>query len=152
MRNSKPNLGELEHEIMQVVWQHGPIHAEGVREKLGRPLKEATVRTVLRRLEAKSYVTHTLDNRTFLYSAQESRPRVAARAVQRIVDWFCNGSVDEVLIGMVDNEMLDKTQLEKLMKRIEQQPEQPSGQQSTRPSTRQSTRQSTKTAKSRSKP
>jgi predicted transcriptional regulator len=121
MRNSKPNLGELEHEIMQVVWQHGPIHAEAVRERLGRQLKEATVRTVLRRLEAKNYLSHTLDNRTFVYSAQESRPRVAARAVQRIVDWFCNGSVDEVLIGMVDSEMLDKTQLEKLVKRIEQQ-------------------------------
>jgi predicted transcriptional regulator len=133
MRHSKPNLGELEHEIMQVVWRHGPIHAEAVRERLGRQLKEATVRTVLRRLEAKNYLTHTVENRTFVYSAQESRPRVAARAVQRIVDWFCNGSVDEVLIGMVDSEMLDKTQLEKLVKRIEQQ-------------------QSSKTNKSRSKP
>ena len=133
MRHSKPNLGELEHEIMQVVWRHGPIHAEAVRERLGRQLKEATVRTVLRRLEAKNYLTHTVENRTFVYSAQESRPRVAARAVQRIVDWFCNGSVDEVLIGMVDSEMLDKTQLEKLVKRIEQQ-------------------QSGKTNKSRSKP
>jgi predicted transcriptional regulator len=133
MRHSKPNLGELEHEIMQVVWQHGPIHAEGVRERLGKPLKEATVRTVLRRLEGKDYLTHTVENRTFVYRAQESRPRVAARAVQRIVDWFCNGSVDEVLIGMVDSQMLDKTQLEKLMKRIEQQ-------------------QSGKTNKSRSKP
>ncbi len=133
MRHSKPNLGELEHEIMQVVWRHGPIHAEAVRERLGRQLKEATVRTVLRRLEAKNYLSHTVENRTFVYSAQESRPRVAARAVQRIVDWFCNGSVDEVLIGMVDSEMLDKTQLEKLVKRIEQQ-------------------QSGKTNKSRSKP
>jgi predicted transcriptional regulator len=133
MRHSKPNLGELEHEIMQVVWRHGPLHAEAVRERLGRRLKEATVRTVLRRLEAKNYLSHTVENRTFVYSAQESRPRVAARAVQRIVDWFCNGSVDEVLIGMVDSEMLDKTQLEKLVKRIEQQ-------------------QSGKTNKSRSKP
>ena len=133
MRHSKPNLGELEHEVMQVVWQHGPIHAEAVRERLGRQLKEATVRTVLRRLEAKNYLSHTVENRTFVYSAQESRPRVAARAVQRIVDWFCNGSVDEVLIGMVDSQMLDKTQLEKLVKRIEQQ-------------------QSGKTNKSRNKP
>jgi predicted transcriptional regulator len=121
MRHSKPNLGELEHEVMQVVWEHGPMHAEAVRERLGRQLKEATVRTVLRRLEAKSYLTHKVENRTFIYRAQESRPRVAARAVQRIVDWFCKGSVDEVLIGMVDSEMLDKTQLEKLVKRIEQQ-------------------------------
>lgn len=121
MRSAKPDLGQLEHEVMQLVWAHGPIHADAVREKLGRGLKEATVRTVLRRLEEKGYVAHTIEQRTFLYSAQESRPRVAARAVKRIVDWFCNGSVDEVLIGMVDSKMLDKTQLETLVKRLEQQ-------------------------------
>jgi BlaI family penicillinase repressor len=149
MRHSKPNLGALEHEVMQVVWRHGPINAEGVRERLGKQLKEATVRTVLRRLEAKDYLTHTVENRTFVYRAQESRPRVAARAVQRIVDWFCNGSVDEVLIGMVDSEMLDKAQLEKLVKRIEQQQ---SGQQSGQKSGQKSGQQTGKTNKSRSKP
>ena len=121
MRRVKPELGELENEVMQLVWQHGPIHADAVRERLGRGLKEATVRTVLRRLEDKGYVVHSIEQRTFLYSASETRPKVAARAVQRIVDWFCNGSMDEVLNGMVDSEMLDKTQLEKLVKRIEEQ-------------------------------
>lgn len=105
---------------MQLVWTHGPLTAEAVRERVDRGLKEATVRTVLRRLEEKGYVTHTVDNRTFIYSAMESRERVAARAVKRIVDWFCDGSVDEVLVGMVDTEMLGKEQLEKLARRIEE--------------------------------
>lgn len=120
MKNTKAELGELEHQVMQLVWSHGPLTAEAARERLGRALKEATVRTVLRRLEEKGYVTHTVDNRTFIYSAAESRERVAARAVKRIVDWFCDGSVDEVLVGMVDAEMLGKTQLDKLARRIEQ--------------------------------
>jgi len=34
--------------------------------------------------------------------------------VQRIVDWFCNGSIEEVLVGMVDNAMLDQQQLRTL--------------------------------------
>jgi predicted transcriptional regulator len=121
MRKTRPDLGELEHGVMQLVWEHGPISADAVRERLARGLKEATVRTVLRRLEEKGYVSHTVEQRTFLYSASESRPRVAARAVQRIVDWFCNGSVDEVLVGMVDSEMLDQAQLEKLVKLLEEQ-------------------------------
>jgi hypothetical protein len=36
---------------------------------------------------------------------------VAARAVQRIVDWVCDGSVEEVLLGMVDSKMIDWKQL-----------------------------------------
>ena len=46
-----PDLGDLEREVMQLVWTHAPVTAEAVRERLGRPLKESTVRTVLRRLE-----------------------------------------------------------------------------------------------------
>jgi BlaI family transcriptional regulator, penicillinase repressor len=120
MRTAKAELGELEHEVMRIVWAHDAVSAETVREKLDRGLKEATVRTVLRRLEEKGYVTHLVDNRTFMYSAVESRERVAARAVKRIVDWFCDGSVDDVLVGMVDAEMVDKAQLDRLIERVEQ--------------------------------
>ena len=106
MDDSLPELGDLEHEVMQLVWANGPVTAEAVRERLSRPLKESTVRTVLRRLEDKGYTTHTVDGRTYVYQAAEPRGRVAAKAVQRIVDWFCNGSVEEVLVGMVENAML----------------------------------------------
>ena len=118
MDNSLPELGDLEREVMQLVWAHGPVTAEAVREKLSRPLKESTVRTVLRRLEEKGYTTHTVDGRTYVYHAAEDRGRVAARAVQRIVDWFCNGSVEEVLVGMVDRSMLDQKQLRALADQV----------------------------------
>jgi hypothetical protein len=38
--------------------------------------------------------------------------------VQRIVDWFCNGSVEEVLVGMVDTAMLDQKQLRMLTEKV----------------------------------
>jgi predicted transcriptional regulator len=116
--DSLPDLGDLEREVMQLVWAKGPVTAELVREQLSRPLKESTVRTVLRRLEEKGYTTHTVDGRTYVYQAAEGRGRVAAKAVQRIVDWFCNGSVDEVLVGMVDTAMLDQRQLRMLADKV----------------------------------
>jgi BlaI family penicillinase repressor len=113
-----PELGDLEREVMQLVWANAPITAEAVRERLSRRLKESTVRTVLRRLEQKGFTTHTVDGRTYVYHAAELRGRVAAKAVQRIVDWFCNGSVDEVLVGMVDTAMLDQRQLRMLADQV----------------------------------
>ena len=113
-----PDLGDLEREVMQLVWEHAPVTAEAVRERLERPLKESTVRTVLRRLEDKGYVTHTVEGRTYVYQAAAPRGRVAAKAVQRIVDWFCNGSVEEVLVGMVDASMLDQRQLRLLADKV----------------------------------
>jgi BlaI family penicillinase repressor len=118
MDESLPDLGDLEREVMQLVWANDPVTAESVREQLDRRLKESTVRTVLRRLEEKGYVTHTVDGRTYVYHATQARGRVAAKAVQRIVDWFCNGSVEEVLVGMVDSAMLDQRQLRMLADKI----------------------------------
>ncbi len=120
MDETLPDLGDLERDVMQLVWAKGPVTAEAVREQLPRRLKESTVRTVLRRLEEKGYVGHTVEGRTYVYQATEARGRVAARAVQRIVDWFCNGSVDEVLVGMVDTAMLDRKRLRMLTERVSQ--------------------------------
>lgn len=125
MRRVKGGLGELEGQVMRILWTHPALTAEDVRSKLRRPLKEATVRTVLRRLEEKAYVTHEMRDRTFIYSAAEQRMQAAAKAVKRIVDWFCDGSVDEVLVGMVEAKMLDQEHLDKLATRVAQAKRQP---------------------------
>ena len=111
-------LGELERSILSIVWRKAKINAEQVREELGRPLKDSTIRTVLRRLEEKGYLTHSVESRTFLYRPAASREAVAGRAVQRIVDWLCEGSVETLLAGMVDSAVLDRKELQRLAERI----------------------------------
>ena len=121
--NEEPNpLGELEHAILGHVWGHGPCSAESCREALmpDRPLKDSTIRTVLRRLEEKGFVAHTVEGRTFLYQAAERLNNFAARAVQQIVNKFCGGSLEQLLVGMVDNKMLDRKELERLANKIAQ--------------------------------
>jgi BlaI family penicillinase repressor len=111
-------LGELERQVMELVWRHAPCTAEDIRGKVDRPLRESTVRTVLHRLEEKGFLTHTIENRTYLYRAAEARGHVAAQAVKRIVDWFCNGSMEELLTGMVDCSVLDRKELQRLAAKI----------------------------------
>ena len=123
MRSTTPThdpaeLGELERDVLLIVWRHGFVTADEVREDLDRPLKDSTVRTVLRRLEEKGYLEHSVDDRTFVYRPAESRQRVAGRAVKRIVDWFCEGSVETLLVGMVDSNVLDRAELQRLADRI----------------------------------
>jgi predicted transcriptional regulator len=121
--NTRPShdpaeLGELERGILSIVWRMGTVTAEQVREELDRPLKDSTVRTVLRRLEEKGYLAHSVEERTFLYRPAQTRQRVAGRAVKRIVDWFCEGSVEALLVGMVDSKVLDRSELQRLAARI----------------------------------
>jgi len=114
------DLGEVEQEVMDYVWTHGPITAERCREALAseRPMKDSTIRTVLRRLEEKGYVNHETEGRTFIYRAVDARQNVAVRAVKGIIDRFCGGSAEELVMGMVDNEVLGRKQLERLAQRI----------------------------------
>jgi BlaI family transcriptional regulator, penicillinase repressor len=111
-------LGELERGILSIVWRLGQATADQVREGLDRPLKDSTIRTVLRRLEEKGYLAHSVDQRTFVYRPAESPQKVAGRAVQRIVDWFCEGSVEDLLVGMVDSKVVSRAELERLARRI----------------------------------
>lgn len=117
-RHDPAELGELERELLDLIWQVDEISADSLRIKLNRPLKDSTVRTVLRRLEEKGYLTHSIEQRTFLYKAAQSRQTVAARAVKRIADWFCEGSMEGLMAGMIDSDSLKPEDLQKLSARI----------------------------------
>src|SRR5690349_17232007 len=54
------SLTELQQAILDFVWENGPVTADQVRQALEPkyPLKDPTIRTMLRRLEARGYVTH----------------------------------------------------------------------------------------------
>ena len=114
------NLGEVEQLVMDYIWTHGPSSSEACREALAssRPMKDSTIRTVLRRLEEKGYLTHEIEGRTFIYKASDARQNVAVRAVKGIIDRFCGGSAEQLVLGMVDNAVLDRKQLERLAARI----------------------------------
>jgi BlaI family penicillinase repressor len=113
-----PTLGELETEVLQQLWQHGPSTAELVRERLNRSLKESTVRTVLRRLEEKGYVRHDIEGRTFVFSAATPAAEVAGRGVRDLANWLYQGSVADLLVGFVDSEQLPSAELDRLAELI----------------------------------
>jgi len=113
-------LSGLEHLVMSVVWDRGSATGEQVREVLAsrHPMKESTARTVLTRLEEKGYLTHTVDGRTNVYRGVDEPQSVAAGAVRQIIERLCGGSVEQLLIGMVDDEVLSERELQRLAQKI----------------------------------
>lgn len=118
MKKPLPALADLEHELLTILWTHGEMTATAVRNRLPRKLKDPTIRTVLRRLEEKGYVTHSVVAGTFIYCAKESAESAAASAVRGIVDRFCGGSIERVLSGLVDAALLDPRQLSVIAERL----------------------------------
>ena len=109
-------LSDLEHQVMQAVWASGPCTVETVHRAVSRQrdLKEVTVRTVLRRLEQKGHLQHEVEGRAYIYRAVEAPRSLAARAVRHILDRFCHGSVDELVSGLVESNVLTDAELEAL--------------------------------------
>ena len=119
-RKKKSQLSQLENTIMDIVWAKGSATAEGVRIELEgtQTLKDSTVRTILRRLEEKGYVEHDVEGRTYIYRPRVQSQDVATDAVRGIIDRFCGGSVEDLLVGMVDDKILTPDKLKLLAKKI----------------------------------
>ena len=79
-----------------------------------RDLKEVRIRTVLRRLEQKGYLQHDIEGRAYIYRAVDAPRNVAARAIRHILDRFCHGSVEELISGLVESEVLSDAELDRL--------------------------------------
>jgi predicted transcriptional regulator len=105
---------------MAVIWERRAASAEDVREalKTRHPMKESTTRTVLKRLEEKGYLEHRVEGRTNIYTGRDAPDHVAASGVRQLIDRFCGGSVERLLIGMVDNNVVDQQELKRLAQRI----------------------------------
>ena len=105
---------------MEVLWKHEELTADEIRRKLlpRDPLTDSSVRTLLRRLEAKSYAGHRRDGKRFLFRANLERPHAAAAAVRRIIATICGGTAESLLIGMVDADLLTREELDAARRRI----------------------------------
>jgi BlaI family transcriptional regulator, penicillinase repressor len=122
MSSKLPPLGDLEHELLTILWAGEEMTAAAVRNKVRRKLQDATIRTVLRRLEEKGYVTHTVDSGTFLYRPKESADSAAADALKGILDRFCGGSIERALQALVDAALVEPRQLVTMAGRLRPRP------------------------------
>lgn len=121
-RNDKGpgSLTDLQQAILQIIWSRGSATAEQVREALlpRFPLKDSSIRTLLRRLEERGYLSHVTDGKVFVYKAEVGSDGVAARTVQHLIERFCHGSAEQFLMGMVDEKVLTLAQLRRLVRKV----------------------------------
>jgi BlaI family transcriptional regulator, penicillinase repressor len=121
VRNSTARgLTPLQQAVLDVLWAKGPSTSETVREALHpkHPLKDSSVRTILRRLESRGYVSHVVEGKVFVYRAAIRPHRMAAKAVRHIIDRLCAGSVEQFLLGMVDEDVLPAKEIQRLARKI----------------------------------
>ena len=114
-------LPPRERQIVDILYERGPLLVSDVCDALPDPLSGAAGRAMLKRLEDKGYVTRTESERGFLYSPAVSDTLAKKSALSEIVRVFFNGSpasAATALLGMSDRLKDDElTKLEEMIAR-----------------------------------
>lgn len=98
-------LPPRERQIVDVLFQSGPLTSAEVGDKLPDQISGSAVRAMLKRLEDKGFVQREDSERGYLYSPAVSETAARKSALSDIVKTFFNGSpavAASALLGMSD--------------------------------------------------
>ena len=117
--NSEIRLGRLELQIMNVVWDRSKATVHDVKRALShRKPAYSTILTMMRKLEAKGYLEHDVDDRTYVYRSTVSREAVRHGVLGDILDRLFDGSASLLLNSLAEQNRIsekDQRQIKKLI-------------------------------------
>ncbi len=115
-RKTAEPLTPLELEIMQVLWETGPVPVQTVQERLApeRKLAYNTVQTMLNVLHRKGKVKRELAGRAYVYEPVVSRAQTAGQAVSDLVSRMFGGSAESLVLSLVETRHLTPEKLAEL--------------------------------------
>ena len=121
-RHEEHHLSRRERQIMDIIHARGEATALEVNGALPDPPSYSTVRALLRILEDKGRLRHRKDGARYVYLATQSRAKASRSALQRILNTFFGGSVEQAVTGLLEasDTELSEADLAKLRKIINQ--------------------------------
>jgi predicted transcriptional regulator len=112
------SLGDRELDVMNVLWELRSGTVAEVRERLPADLAYTTVLTILRNLEEKGLLSHTVEGRAHRYLPAVERGDAGRSAVTRLIDKLFGGSAEQLLVHLVEHGELGADDLARLQERI----------------------------------
>ena len=116
----KIRLGRLELQIMNIVWNKGKATVHDVKDAISRGRKPAysTILTMMRKLEAKGYLEHDVDERTYVYRATVSRQEVRQSLLADLLERVFEGSPSLLVNSLVEQNKVTDEELREIQKLI----------------------------------
>lgn len=120
MKTSKDKLTPKEEEVMQLLWEHGPILISRLVELYPDPKPHFnTVSTVVRRLEAKGFVEHNEVGGSFHYYASVDKEYFRSRSFGAFIKNYFGGSYYGAVSSLVAEDKISADELKELLRLVE---------------------------------
>jgi BlaI family transcriptional regulator, penicillinase repressor len=113
-RPTSETLTGREAQIMDVLWRVDEATAEQIRAELPDTLHDSTVRTLLRVLVSKGYLTHEARGKAFVYRASIGREKAQRHALGNLLARFFGGSAEDLVLRLIEDERLTTDQLDEI--------------------------------------
>ncbi len=110
-----------EMRVMQLLWAHGELKPAELQSLYPEPIKNPALRSILKILVEKGHVTRRKVGKAYLYKAKTPRQRAFSKLLSDLIETFCAGSVEELLLALVRKEKLSEQDLLEL-KRLADEP------------------------------
>ena len=118
-RGRRYRLGDLQLEIMKLLWKHGALRVADVRKELGGPrFAYTTVATMLRKMEQRGLVVHREEARIFYYAPTVSAEEVTRSTTADLVDRVFEGSLADAVSHLLDIREISPEELDRLERLI----------------------------------
>lgn len=116
----KDQLTPKEEELMQLLWEHGPILISKLLELYPDPKPHFnTVSTVVRRLEAKGFVGHNDVGGSFHYFAKVEKENFRNRSFGNFIKNYFGGSYYGAVSSLVAEDKISADELKELLRLVE---------------------------------
>ena len=114
---------ELELQILKILWEKSPQLVRDIRDelaKLGRDIAHTSVITTLNTMVKKRIVIRKREGNAYLFSPRITREQVSRSVLGDIVNRVFDGSAKAVLLGVFEQNDIDRGELKELRKLIDQ--------------------------------
>ena len=108
------NLNKTELEALRILWDAGELKPAGIAEQFSWVIDNGTLRSVLRVLIEKGYVTRRKEGKAFLYRAKATRRGLQGQMARLMAHVFAGGSTGDLIAQLIRTERLSSEELAEL--------------------------------------
>jgi BlaI family penicillinase repressor len=116
--------GELD--VIRILWEHGELKPAEIQSRFPRPIKNAALRSYLSILLEKRHVTRRQVGKAYFYKAKTKRESAFFRTLREIINSYCEGSPQALVMALIKSERLSEAELLRLKQLAEEEGSPPS--------------------------
>lgn len=125
--NALPQLGELELNVLEILWASPQLGARDIQDSLSKARKPSlsTVQSTLERLWRKQLLSRERQGNAYVYHCRVARSELLAQLMGGVIRQLHTGSLDPILSSFVDfADRIDDDTLDQLDRLVQQRKEQ----------------------------